>query len=77
MSDLHAMPITNIIHSACYTVEMGISAGDLDNNHTAYTHRLCQNGAIIVKATFSFAIITSYGNQITPAKHEDNLEIKV
>ena len=22
---------------------------------------------------FSFAIITSYGNQITPAKHEDNL----
>ena len=38
MSDLHAMPIT---HSACYTVEMGVSAGDLtritlDNNHTAY-----------------------------------------
>ena len=26
---------------------------------------------------FSFAIITSYGNQITPAKHEDNLEMKV
>ena len=25
----------------------------------------------------SFAIITSYGNQITPAKHEDNPEIKV
>ena len=40
MSDLHAMPIT---HSACYryTVEMGISVGDLTritlgNNHTAY-----------------------------------------
>ena len=26
---------------------------------------------------FSFAIITSCGNQITPAKHEDNLEMKV
>ena len=26
---------------------------------------------------FSFAIITSHGNQITPAKHEDNLEMKV
>ena len=26
---------------------------------------------------FSFAIITSYGNPITPAKHEDNLETKV
>ena len=41
MSDLHAMPITNITHSACDTVEMGVSAGDLtritlDNNHTAY-----------------------------------------
>ena len=36
-----------------------------------------QNGASIVKAIFSFAIITSYGNQITPAKHEDNLEMKV
>ena len=36
-----------------------------------------QNGATIVKATFSFAIITSYGNQIMPAKHEDNLEMKV
>ena len=36
-----------------------------------------QNGATIVKATISFAIITSYGNQITPAKHEDNLEVKV
>ena len=52
MSDLHAMPITNITNSACYTVEMGVSAGDLsritlDNNHTAYKHifsagdRLC------------------------------------
>ena len=29
MSDLHAMPITDITHSACYTVEMGVSAGDL------------------------------------------------
>ena len=43
MSDLHAIPITNITHSACYTVEMGVSAGDLtritlDNNHTAYKH---------------------------------------
>ena len=41
MSDLHAMPINNITHSAFYTVEMGVSAGDLtritlDNNHTAY-----------------------------------------
>ena len=51
MGDLHAVPITNITHSACYTVEVGISAGDLtgitlDNNHTAYKHisagdRLC------------------------------------
>ena len=41
MSDLHAMPITNITHSAFYTVEIGVSAGDLtritlENNHTAY-----------------------------------------
>ena len=41
MSDLHVMPITIITHSACYIVEMGLSAGDLtritlDNNHTAY-----------------------------------------
>ena len=26
---------------------------------------------------FSFAIIASYGNQITPAKHGDSLEMKV
>ena len=43
MSDLHAMPITNINHSACYTVEMDVCAGDraritLDNNHTACNH---------------------------------------
>ena len=47
MSDLHAMPITNITHSAC-TVEMGVGAGDLtritfDNNHTAYRH-ICLQG---------------------------------
>ena len=41
MSYLHAMPITNITHNACYTVEMGVSASDLTritlgNNHTAY-----------------------------------------
>ena len=107
------MPITNITHSAYYTVEMGVSGGDLtritlDNNHTAYKHSCLQgigcvsvnnyppeimqpssstrativsaenqNGATIIKATFSFAIITSPGNQITPAKHKDNLEIKV
>ena len=115
MSDLHAMPIINIIHSACYTVEIGVSAGDLtritlDNNHAAYKY-ICvqgigcvcvcvknyppkimqpssstrativsadnQNGATIDQATFSIAIITSYGNQIAPAKHEDNLEMKV
>ena len=43
MSDLHAMPFTNITHSACYTVDVGVSAGDLTritlyNNHTAYKH---------------------------------------
>ena len=107
------MPITNITHSAYYTVEMGVSAGDLtritlDNNHTAYKH-ICLQGtgcvsvkdyppeimqpssstrATIVSAEikmvqpssrphFSFAIITSPGNQITPAKHEANLEMKV
>ena len=48
MSDLHAMPITNITHSACYSVEMGVSTGDLtritlDNNHTAYKH-ICLQG---------------------------------
>ena len=48
MSDLHAMPITNITHSACYTVGMGVSATDLtritlDNNHTAYMH-VCLQG---------------------------------
>ena len=113
MSGLHAMPITKITHSACYTVEMGVSARDLtritfDNNHKAYKH-IClqgigcvcvknypseimqpssstrativsadnQNGATIVKATFSFATITSFGNQIKTAKHEDSLEMKV
>ena len=48
MSDLHAMSITSITHSACYTVEMGISDGDvtritLDNNHTVYKH-ICLEG---------------------------------
>ena len=48
MSDLYAMPITNITHSACYTVEMGVSARDLtritlDNNHKAYKH-ICLQG---------------------------------
>ena len=38
---LYGIAITNITHSACYTVEMGVSAGDLtritlDNNHKAY-----------------------------------------
>ena len=55
MSDLHAMPITNITHSACYTVEMGVSAEDLtritlDNNHTAYKHICLQGiGCVCVK----------------------------
>ena len=40
--------INNITHSACYTVKMGVSAGDLtrntlDNNHTAYKH-ICLQG---------------------------------
>ena len=48
-------PITNITHSACYTVEMGVSAGDLtriilDNNHTAYKHICLQGvGCVCVK----------------------------
>ena len=52
---LHAMPINNITHSACYTVEMGVSAGDLtritlDNNHTAYMHICLQGiGCVCVK----------------------------
>ena len=55
MSDLHAMPITNITHSACYTVEMGVNATDLtritlDNNHTAYMHScLHRIGCVCVK----------------------------
>ena len=55
MSDLHAMSINNITHSACYTVEMGVSAGDLtrntlDNNHTAHTHICLQGiGCVCVK----------------------------
>ena len=37
-----------------------------------------QNGATIVMAIFfSFAIFTSYENQITPVKHKENLEMKV
>ena len=49
------MPITNITHSACYTVEMGVSAEDLtritlDNNHTAYKHICLQGiGCVCVK----------------------------
>ena len=55
MSDLHAMFINNITHSACYKVEMGVSAGDLtrntlDNNHTAYKHICLQGiGCVCVK----------------------------
>ena len=56
MSDLHAMPFTNITHSACYTVEMGVSAEDLtriitlDNNHTAYKQICLQGiGCVCVK----------------------------
>ena len=36
-----------------------------------------QNGQPSSRPHFSFAIITSYGNQITPAKREDNNEMKV
>ena len=48
MGDLHAMLITNITHSAYYTVEMGVSAGyltriTLDSNHTADKH-ICLQG---------------------------------
>ena len=52
-SDLHTMPITSI--SACYTVEMGVSARDLtlitlDNNHIAYKHICLQGiGCVCVK----------------------------
>ena len=55
MGDLHTMPITHITHSACYTVEMGVSAVDLtrttlDNNHTAYRHICLQGiGCVCVK----------------------------
>ena len=49
------MPITNITHSAYYTVEMGVSAGDLTritlyNIHTAYKHICLQGtGCVSVK----------------------------
>ena len=49
------MPITNITHNAYYTVEMGVSAGDLtritlDNIHTAYKHICLQGtGCVCVK----------------------------
>ena len=55
MCELHAMPITNISYSACHTVEMGVSAGDLtritlDKNHTAYKHICLQGiGSLYVK----------------------------
>ena len=56
MSDLQAMPITNITTVLqCYTVEMGVSAGDLtritlDNNHTAYKQEyLSAGGCVCVK----------------------------
>ena len=50
-----SMPITNINHSACYTVEMGVSAKSLaritpENNHTAYMHICLQwIGCVCVK----------------------------
>ena len=49
------MPITNITHSACYTVEMGVSAAyltriTLDNIHTACKHICLQGiGCVCVK----------------------------
>ena len=55
MSDLHAMPITNITHNALYTVELSESARDLtritfDNNHTSYKHICLQGiGCVCVK----------------------------
>ena len=47
------MPIANITHSAYYTVEMDVSAGDLthitlDNIHTTYKH-LCLQGTGCVR----------------------------
>ena len=61
MSDLHALPISNITHSAAYTVEMGVSAGVLtritfDNNHTAYMH-ICLQG-------FSWVCVKNYPPEI-------------
>ena len=77
------MPITNITHSAYDTVEMAVSAGDLtritlDNNHTAYILKyICLQRIGCVCQKYPPEIITSYGNKITPAKHEGNLEMKV
>ena len=47
-SDLHVMPIINMTHSACYTIEMGVSAWELtrvtfDNNLAANKH-ICLQG---------------------------------
>ena len=48
MSDLHAVPITNITHNACRcTVELGVRAKDFTritlDNQTAYMH-VCLQG---------------------------------
>ena len=37
MSYLRAMPITNITHSACYTVEMGVAPVDLTRITQSYS----------------------------------------
>ena len=49
-------PLNNITHSACYTVEMSVSAGDLtrntlNKNHTANKHICLQGiGCVCIKS---------------------------
>ena len=62
MSDLHAIPITNITHSFCRDkVELGVSAKELTritlgNNHAAYTH-VCLQG---IGCVYKIGILRGY-----------------
>ena len=84
---LHISHFKTIMQPICIFVCRGLAVGVSKITHPNWCNNRNQHlqpsvlktkmMALSSRPHFSFVIITSYGNQITPAKHEDNLEIKV
>ena len=80
--------LTTIIQSICIFVcrELAVCVSIINRPKKCnHRHQLLQPSSVLKikmmqpssRPHFSLAIIISYGNEITPAKHKDNLEMKV